>query len=349
MYTLLRCLRLIAVASTIGAAVFAGDMNRPALGQTVPVRESLRDCADCPELVAVPPGNMRIDLEDSSNTAIPLRRVSFAGEILFAKHEVTRGQFAVFINEAGYRPSSTVNCTSLSTRYLSWSDGDGDRNWRDPGFDQADTHPVVCVSWNDAKAYVAWLVKKTGKQYRLPSESEWEYAARAGSRRERPWGDEPNIACTYANVWDETYSKNNALPPQAARGIFLRSFKDDIRSDAAFQDLLNRPRTGPWYHVHHWCADGFSFTAPVGSFAANSFGLHDLIGNVMEWVEDCLNLHYRGAPVDGTAWMEGACTHSVVRGGSWASIPEDALSGKRTFRQRDFRASDLGFRVARSP
>ena len=343
-----RCFRLIAAALTIGAAEFVCDLNRPALGQSAPARESLRDCADCPELVVVPSGNIRIGTEDASNTAIPMRRVSFSNAMLVAKHEVTRSQFAVFVNEAGYRPSPTVNCTTLSARDLSWSDGHGARSWRDPGFDQADTHPVVCVSWDDAKAYVAWLSRKTGKQYRLLSESEWEYAARSGSRRERPWGDEMNSACNFANVWDETYAKANTLPPQVARGVYFRTFRDE-KPDMGFQDLLNKPRTGSWYHVHHWCADGFSFTAPVGSFAANAFGLHDMIGNVMEWVEDCLHLDYRGAPDDGSAWTDGACTHRVVRGGSWSSIPEDALSGKRMFRQRDFRASDLGFRVARSP
>ncbi len=130
-------------------------------------------------------------------------------------------------------------------------------SWRAPGFEQADRHPAVCVSWRDAQAYVAWLSAETGERYRLPSEAEWERAARAGTETQRYWGDGEADQCAYENG-----------------------------------------RTGG---PGGRCEDGMTYTAPVGSYAANGFGLFDLLGNVREWVEDCWHDDYAGAPDDGGA------------------------------------------------
>ena len=158
--------------------------------------------------------------------------------------------------------------------------------------------PVINVSWNDAKDYVAWLSGQTGQSYRLLSESEWEYAARAGSSTKYSWGNE--IGTNLANC-DGCGSR--------------------------------------WDNQQ---------TAPVGSFGANSFGLHDMHGNVWEWVEDCWNESYAGAPSDGTAWSRGDCSQRVLRGGSWFYIPRSLRSAYRDWSSSGFRDGDLGFRVART-
>ena len=164
--------------------------------------------------------------------------------------------------------------------------------------------PVVNVSWNDAQEYVAWLSREAGKPYRLLSEAEWEYAARAGSTTKFSWGDE--IAPDRANYCDDCQSR------------------------------------GRWDHKS---------PKPVGAFAPNAFGLHDMHGNVFEWVEDCWNESYDGAPTDGSPWTSGDCEFRVKRGGSWTNSWEDGHSLRSAYRSRSFncdRHFTIGFRVART-
>ncbi len=158
--------------------------------------------------------------------------------------------------------------------------------------------PVINVSWQDARLYARWLSEETGASYRLPSESEWEYAARAGTTTKYGWGD-------------------------------------DIGSNRA--------------NCREGCGDHFDQTAPVGSFAPNAWGLHDMLGNVAEWVADCWNNSYRGAPSDGSAWLADRCELSVVRGGSWGSYLHNFRAARRIFitRYRD-QSDNVGFRVART-
>jgi formylglycine-generating enzyme required for sulfatase activity len=158
---------------------------------------------------------------------------------------------------------------------------------------------VLNVSWDDAQRYVAWLSKTTGKPYRLLTEAEYEYAARAGSATLYPWGD--HIGANNANCngcdsqWDNTQ------------------------------------------------------TAPVGSFHANGFGLFDMVGNLWEWTEDCVNENYQGAPADGSAWIEGSdCKNRIVRGGSWNNTPVNLRAANRVGTSRGFRDNLLGFRIART-
>jgi formylglycine-generating enzyme required for sulfatase activity len=183
-------------------------------------------------------------------------------------------------------------------------------NWRRPGFEQTGDHPAVCLSWNDAVAYADWLTKETGRPYRLPSEAEWEYAVRAGTTTSRFWGDDPNGACTYANVADRS-------------------------AEARF----------PGGAVHD-CDDGHVFTAPVGSFKPNPFGLLDIQGNAWEWVQDCWNDGYEGAPADGSAWTDGDCGRRVLRGGGWHDGPAWVRSAYRYWDELDARYYDVGVRLA---
>jgi formylglycine-generating enzyme required for sulfatase activity len=186
-----------------------------------------------------------------------------------------------------------------------------ENSWENPGFAQTGSHPVTCTSWNDAKAYAAWLSAKTGQRYRLPSASEWEYAARAGTAAAQPWSAEGRDACASANVADE--SAGHRYPGWS---VFA-------------------------------CDDGFVQTAPVGSFKANSFGLNDMLGNVFQWTEDCWNANYKGAPIDGAARADGDCTERELRGGSWFSSPSYVRANYRNHFSVDYRTSSVGIRVAR--
>ena len=185
-------------------------------------------------------------------------------------------------------------------------------SWRRPGFEQENDHPAVCVSWTDAQAYARWLSEETGARYGLPSEAEWEYGARANTAGERYWDGASGPQCAYANAGDRALG------------------------------------AGDWPLPVVNCTDGAARTAPVGSYGANGFGLHDVLGNVWEWTADCWHDDYRGAPADGSAWTRrGDCDRRVLRGGSWETVPAGLRSANR-YQNGDNRAAAIvGFRVAR--
>jgi formylglycine-generating enzyme required for sulfatase activity len=275
-----------------------------------------QDCAECPQMVAVPAGTFRMgtpegeagrDGNEGPQHDVTVR--SFA----IARSHVTRGQFAAFVRATGYATSG--GCYDFRSNGQ-WQ-VNPQRNWRSPGFAQTDQHPVVCVSWNDAQAYVRWLSSRTGRAYRLPSEAEYEYAARAGTTTARFWGDGMAEACRYANVSDLS----------AAEALRLARTPDTI----------------------HMCRDGHVYTAPVASFQPNRFGLYDVLGNAWQWVLDCYNETYAGAPADGSAWTTGACDNHVMRGGSWDYHPRYLRAGSRAGFDIDDRYPNAGIRVAMTP
>jgi formylglycine-generating enzyme len=184
-------------------------------------------------------------------------------------------------------------------------------SWENPGFVQSGSHPVTCASWADAQAYAAWLSTKTGHRYRLPSASEWEYAARAGGEAEHPWNPDGSGACASANVADQS----------AARRY-------------------------PGWTVFG-CDDGYIFTAPVGSFKASAFGLNDMLGNVFQWTEDCWHEDYKGAPIDGSARTDGDCSEHELRGGSWFTTPAFVRASYRNHFATNYRTSSVGIRLVR--
>lgn len=281
--------------------------------------EVFKDCADCPEMVVIPPGRFVMGAaageEEREALSEPFRHRSRPQHAVgikrfsVGKFEVTRAQYRVFAAATG---RSSDGC-------FVWS-GDGfekdpAKDWRNPGYVQDDRHPVVCVSWDDASAYARWLSQQTGHDYRLPSEAEWEYAARAGTTTARYWGDAGNSSCEYANGGDLTTA---ARVPDAGHWILAR------------------------------CNDRHAYTAPVGSYRANAFGLHDMLGNVWEWTADCWNGNYEGAPADGRAWATGDCSQRAVRGGSWEDAPVGLRAAYRVGSPTVIRVYIRGFRVARS-
>ena len=273
------------------------------------------DCEEgkeyCPKMVVVPSGRFMMGSlpseEGRDDDEGPRRRVEISAALAVGVHEVTRYEFGRFVYATG---------RSMGNSCWTWENGErkdrSGRGWRNPGFSQRDSHPVVCVSWNDARAYVRWLSGETGESYRLLSESEWEYVARARTQTRYHWGDSSSSQCRYANGADMSAKRHNS----------------------------------GWTVAD--CDDGYYRTSPVGSFAANSFGLHDVHGNVWEWVQDCWNGSYTGAPRNGSAWESGECSLRVLRGGSWVSIPRLLRAAYRYWIGSGGRYDNVGFRVART-
>ena len=193
----------------------------------------------------------------------------------------------------------------------------GDRGWG------RGTRPVIEVSWEDAQEYVRWLSRETGKRYRLMSESEWEYVARSGTETRYHWGDAAGRNRANCNGCGSRWDNRQTSPGSSSSflgGGYVRGSRWDNRQ-----------------------------TSPVGSFSANAFGLHDVHGNVWEWVEDCWHGDYAGAPPDGSAWTSGGdCSRRVLRGGSWGLNPRGVRSAYRVRFATGYRSGDLGFRVART-
>lgn len=270
-------------------------------------------------MVNIPDG--RFQMGDMAGKGRPAERPAHTLSVRsfkLAKHEVTVGQFRSFVTATGYRteaernvqalPDAVVGCGVPDAGRLTYSPG---LKWDAVNFPQGDRNPAVCISWNDAQQFVRWLNRETGRNFRLPSEAEWEYAARAGSQSEYIWGDSPEDGCAYANAADLT------LRPEPA----------------ASDDKMN-------------CRDGHKQTAPVGSLLPNKWGLYDVLGNAREWTEDCWSATYEGAPKDGSPWLAGDCTRRVARGSSWFGDPGNLRVGNRGSGVTPARNIDMGFRLA---
>jgi formylglycine-generating enzyme required for sulfatase activity len=266
----------------------------------------IRDCATCPSLTVLPAGRFKQGSADvnSSSSVKPLHWVAIGQPIAMSTNTVTVDQFRAFATATG---RDLQGCDTYDGRWKRQPKN----SWQNPGFEQAGTHPVTCASWSDATAYAQWLSAQTGHHYRLPSASEWEYAARAGGEAAQPWSANGSDACANANVAD-----------------------------------LSAARRYPGW-VAFACDDGYVFTAPVGSFKANAFGLNDMLGNVFQWTEDCWNASYKGAPLDGSARLDGNCSERELRGGSWFSSPGYVRADYRNHFAANYRTSSAGIRLVR--
>jgi formylglycine-generating enzyme required for sulfatase activity len=291
---------------------FSALAQRYLLEKTAASAETVAEYTE-KSLIKIPAGSFQMGSAASENDRLqvegPVHTVA-VHSFLLSKYLVTRAEFSSFLEAAAYKMGGS-NC--VEQEFKSGEGANNDGNWRHPGFLQSDRDPVVCIGWNDAQAYVEWLSLKTRHHYRLMTEAEYEYAARAGSTTARYWGEIPDQACDYANVADLSF-----------RGISATS-------------------------VHN-CDDHSEYTAPVGSYKPNGFDLYDMLGNVWEWTQDCYHDNYNGAPIDGSAWTSGDCQKRVIRGGSWNSPPTfvrvSARSGDGLLAVR---SNVIGFRLARDP
>ncbi len=261
--------------------------------------DRIQECAACPELVVIPGGTVTIGspVGEPGRTIDegPQVEIGVAQPLAFGRLEITRAQFRTFLENSGYRPEQ--KCWIWQGAWL-LRNGMG---FERPGIRQDETHPAVCISWDDASAYIAWLNEGLqllpGQGYRLPSEAEWEYAARAGAA-------------------GRGY-RNNLEAARIAR----------FRVDG---NLLTA-----------------STTVPAGSKPANRFGLHDMLGNVWEWTQDCWFDTLDDMPRDGAARVHDGCIHRVLRGGSWNDRIDHIRVAGRSRTEHDNHSQDVGFRVVR--
>lgn len=250
--------------------------------------KTFKDCPGCPTMMVVPAGSYWQGSEENAPLALkmemPRRMVAIAEPFAVGAFEVTMAQWDQCVSDGG--------CNTYPP----------DNGWG------RDSRPVIMVSWNDALEYTSWLSGKTGQSYSLPSESQWEYIARAGE--EGDWlGGGPARICEYGNVAGE---------------------------ESGFR----------WQHPD--CADPAAIeTLPAGSFKPNAFGIYDVVGNVAEWTLDCMNLSYLDAPADGSSWGRGICSSRITRGGSWFTGSREVRLPARFNLKNGDRNDFTGFRVVR--
>ncbi|WP_263264186.1 formylglycine-generating enzyme family protein [Pseudomonas sp. RIT-PI-S] len=266
-----------------------------ATAQAAPTRqpgEVFKDCKDCPEMVVLPAGSFVMgtpaDEPGRQPDEGPQHTVTFARPFAISRYQVTAAELRAWLKASGTR----------------LADGDT-RPGREckagvPRYPQGPRQPAVCVDYHDVQHYAAWLGKHTHHPYRMLSEAEREYAARAGSTGPFPFPMDPG------------------------------------------------PGYGIAKHANTYgAADGYSYTSPVGSFAPNAFGVYDMHGNLYEWVADCAHDDYKGAPSDGSPWMEAQCDLVQIRGNDWGEPPIFSRSGNRNNAYPTDRGDWIGFRVAR--
>jgi formylglycine-generating enzyme required for sulfatase activity len=276
-------------------------------------RSAFKDCEVCPEMMALPAGEFMmgspVDEQGRSEVEGLPRRVVIPKPFALARFEVTIEQFAAFVAETAF---ATGNICRIIVGFENdkasmW--GEPEASFRKPGFDVTGSHPAVCISWHEAQAYAAWLKRRTGKPYRLPTEAEWEYAARAGTTTSYNFGADETQLCAYAR----------------------------------FADLDSR---FPWRAACHsgTIADG---PVQVGNLRPNTWGIFDMHGNVWEWVEDCWTPKASEIPTDGSAFKRSAgCSIGVVRGGSFAARPRRLRVAFRLPSPAEGHYHTIGFRVA---
>ena len=271
--------------------ILRGETPNAHLGALKP-GDTFRDCAQCPDMVVVPAGRFTIGSSPDEASRFenegPTQTVTLARPFAVGKFEVRFDEWTACVQDQACRAP------------------------QDEGYGRG-ARPVINVSWDDANRYVAWLTKKSGKPYRLLTEAEWEYAARAGSKGAHFWDAPSASACTFANVSNPS---------------------------------INKKYNQTWTVFD--CEDGYVATAPSGSFKPNAFGLYDMLGNAWEWVEDCYHDSYKDAPTDGSAWTTGECASRVIRGGGWIDVPRNVRAAYRYGDSPGDRVGSLGFRVART-
>jgi len=241
------------------------------------------------------------------------REVTLTKDYYLGTYEVTRGQFRQFVEAENYKTEGEADGTGgvgWDAAKKGWVK-DAKYTWRNPGFAQTDEHPVVLVSWNDAVKFCEWLSRKDGKAYRLPSEAEWEFACRAGSKTRFHFGDEDEDLAKYGNVADADFQTTGG-------------------GDGGIK-----------------ASDGYGFTAPVGRFKPNAFGLYDMHGNAAEWCRDYYGPYAKlDTARDPIQLTKQSDDRRVLRGGSCGLIAGRCRAARRFRRAPDFRYGFVGFRVS---
>jgi formylglycine-generating enzyme required for sulfatase activity len=266
-------------------------------------------------MVLIPAGSFVMGDASGLDDEKPVHKVTITKSFYLGKYEVTIEQFRQFVEATGY-----VTDAEKGTGFqgaFGWNRDTMDfkmnekYSWRNTGFTQSDTHPVVNVSWNDAMEFCKWLSSKESKNYRLPTEAEWEYACRAGSTTRYSHGDDSEGLAKIGNVADAAF-------------------------ESQFPELKGLVKA----------SDGFTYTSPAGSFLPNPFGLYDMHGSVWEWCADWYDVgYYAKSPTNDP---EGPATgeERVYRGGGWFNCTRGCRSASRSAGLPDNRNLTVGFRVS---
>lgn len=283
--------------------------------------DALRDGGRGPQMIVVPHGGFQMGAGDAepgaSDAEKPSHYVRFDRGFAMAITEVTVADYRRYVQASNARPRATRRGHSIiyDERSGNFTRSSG-VDWRS-GYDGTPAianSPVMHVSVRDAEHYAMWLSEQTGRSYRLPSEAEFEYAMRAGTSGRYPWG-------------------NEGTPPPLS-GNFTGG--EDVS-----------PSGRRWFNAFVGYGDGWWGPAPVATFEPNAWGLHDMAGNLSEWVADCWHASYRRAPADGVAWFNPGCRQRVIRGGNWANAPEQTRAAWRQSQDSDTTSARIGFRLVR--
>ena len=280
-------------------------------------------------LALVPAGEFRMGAADGDDLAEeherPQHRVRVRRAYYLGVHEVTLGQFRAFVRATGHKTAAETDGQGASgydaaTRGFVYNSGK--YSWQDPGYPQDDSHPVVNVTWHDARAFCDWLSRKEGRTYRLPSEAEWEYACRAGTTTRFTAGDAVSDLKGAANLCDQSLARRWDAATVKKYGLDPKVIK--------FQ---------PW-------DDGFAFTAPVGAYNPNAWGIHDMLGNAGEFCGDSYQAdYYRHSPEEDPAGPREKTKGHVVRGGTFLNGPGLVRATSRVECPELYRNYVIGFRV----
>ena len=283
--------------------------------------DALRDGGRGPQMIVVPHGGFQMGAGDAelgaSDAEKPSHYVRFERGFALSITEVTVADFRRYVQASNARPRATRRGHSIvyderSGNFVRHSGVDWQSDYN--GGPALANAPVMHVSVRDAEHYAIWLSEQTGRSYRLPSEAEFEYVLRAGSSGRYPWGD--------------------AGTPPPRSGNFTGA--EDVS-----------PSGRRWYNAFVGYGDGWWGPAPVASFEPNAWGVHDVAGNLSEWVADCWHASYRRAPADGAAWFNPGCRQRVIRGGNWANAPEQTRAAWRQSQDSDTTSARIGFRLVR--
>lgn len=283
--------------------------------QTTPSSSNeFKDCRLCPRMVNIPAGSFQMgDLAAAGRSnEQPVREISVEKPFALSKHPITIAEFRHFVEDTGYvtEAERSDGCWSIKTdKSVGWV---ASNRWDNTHPKPDDNHPAVCLNVTDVRAYTDWLSARSNADYRLPTEAEWEYAARAGTTTKYVFGDKDEDLCLHMNWSDDQTTR----------------FWD------GGEELLH-------------CDDNFLFTSPVGSFPPNNFGLYDMYGNVWEWVADCYEDNLNKIILDQQIPAEQSCELNTLRGGSWAASLQGTTSSYRISAEPTMRTADYGFRVLR--
>ena len=303
---------LLLIVALLGGCTLAGAPDH------------LRDCKECPEMVTVPAGVAILGATAADRfrrpDELPERTFTIREPFAVSRYEITRDQYEAFVLATGRVVGG--DCLSDRRQRGNWV-YDAETTFRDPGFSQAGNHPVACVNWDEARAYIDWLnTQARGGGYRLLTEVEWEYVARGGAANAvYPWGDDPAKGCPFANGFDQTA---------------VAAYKRVDTSGYKVYDPLT-------------CFDGWLNTTPVGSLEPNGFGVYDMIGNVSEWIEDCHAPSHEAVSETGAPpVVEGACAKRIAKGGSWGTLGNNLRTAERFPYAPTHRDDSIGIRVAKT-